>query len=178
MKSISLSTKKIAYTALLSAAAVVLNIFSLPIMDNSIKISFTYIICFVAGAFLGPFAGLLTGLVGDILGMLIAPTGGPWVPLITVSSAFLGLIPGIIFKLNGIKPLIKILISYVLVFLICTAGLTSLGIYTMFIAKTGKTFWVFLIGRLPAQSIIVAVNAVLSLIIYYPLKLTVFKKGV
>lgn len=160
---VKLTTIRIAYIAVLAALSVVCNVFSIPIGPNR-YISFAYIPCFVAGLFMGPVAGLLVGLVGDVLGVLIFQTG-PWIPLITLSSALLGLIPGLISKIPRLNPYLKIAVAFVIVFFVCTAGFNTLGLWLTYAAGK-KTFWVYLAGRLPLQALVLGINAVLMYALY------------
>lgn len=174
---VTITTKRhtltLTYTAVLVAIAVIANIFDIPVSGGTIKLSLSYIPCFVAGMFLGPMAGLLTGLLGDVIGLMINPQG-PWIPLITLSSALLGFIPGLVFKLKRIPEPIKLAISLMLCFFVCTMGFNTMGIYFMYIAGK-KGFWVYWTGRIATQSIVVAVNAGILFLIYYPLKRLIFK---
>ncbi len=175
MKKLSLSSKSIAYIALLTAISVVLNIYSIPLMDNALKLSFTYLICFVAGAFFGPLAGFLVGGLGDLIGFIIAPLGA-WLPLVTLSSALIGFIPGIIFKYFRMRPILKIVVSFVLVYVVCTMFLNTFAIYLVILETTSRTFWGFLWFRLPLQSAIFAINFAAAIVLYYPLQKTLFAK--
>jgi len=79
--------------------------------------------------------------------------------------------------IKKIHPFIKLAISIVLSLFICTMGLSTLG--TWLIASAGgssKTFAAFWLTRLTSQPIVVAINAVLLFILYYPLKKFVFDK--
>jgi|AGTN01.1.fsa_nt_gi Protein of unknown function (DUF1393). len=210
MKKFTLPTKKIAYAGVLTAIAVVLNIFDINLFGNSNKLTFTYTVSFVAGIFFGPVVGLTVGALGDVIGFLIKPSG-VWIPTITLASALIGFIPGLIFYifnkdtgraadlrskmhafafnnkqkrdearrgqgtgrdiLNKIKPYVLILISFAIVFVVCTAFINTLSIYYLILPIHNKTFWLYLTGRLfPFQSVIVAINIVLVCALYNPLK--------
>lgn len=167
--------KRLAYTALFAALAIAANGFSvfLPVMGvgASASLSFNYIVCAFAGIFLGPVAGGIVGGVGDILGWVIQPAG-PFNVFITLGSVMLGVIPGLVFKLK-LNPLLSVFISYALVFIVCTAGLNSFGIWLYYVR--GKSFFVFLAGRLAMQSVVLLVNASLTAATYYPFSKYVFK---
>ncbi|MEG1608904.1 MAG: folate family ECF transporter S component [Clostridia bacterium] len=169
------ATRLITYTAALVAISVVCNLFDLPVGGN-LKISFSYIPNFIAGMFLGPIAGLCVGLVGDVLGLLIMSQGA-WIPLITLGSALMGLIPGLIFMIKKVNPYVKLAIALVFAFLICTCGVNSLGIFLMYF-KGKKTFWAFLSVRLPMQAVVFAVNSCMLFLLYYPLEKFIFAKTV
>ena len=121
--------------------------------------------------FLGPVAGGIVGGIGDLIGWLIQPAG-PFNIFITLGSIMLGVIPGLVFKFR-MPPLIKIFISFVIIFVVCTAGLNSFGIWFYYVK--GKGFFVFMAGRLATQSIVWAVNLALTSAIYYPVARYIFK---
>ncbi|MFI3228579.1 MAG: folate family ECF transporter S component [Bacillota bacterium] len=176
MKSRIAETKYIAYIAVLVAINVLLNAFSLPLLGGIVEVSFTYIPCFIAGIFMGPVAGLLVGLLGDLLGVIIYPHGA-WIPLITLASALMGFIVGLIFKYLPLHAMAKLIISLVVVFIICSAGINTYALYVVY-AQGSKTFWVYLIGRTPTQSLVYLVNGIILYAIYYPLKKLIFKEQV
>ena len=167
--------KRLAYTGLFAALAVVANGFGiyLPVfgVGASAQLTFSYIVCVMAGIFLGPVAGGIVGGAGDIIGWFIQPAG-PFNVFITLGSILLGVIPGLIFKLK-IPPIAKIFISFALIFVCCTAGLNSFGIWFYYVR--GKGFFLFLAGRLATQSIVWAVNMALTAAMYYPVAKYIFK---
>lgn len=169
------TTLFITYTAILIALAIICNTFDIPIGGGSLKLTFSYIPCFIAGIFLGPIAGFLVGFLGDILGFLINSQGMAWIPLLTISSAFVGFIPGLVFKIPKLNVYVKLALSFIFVFLFCTCFLTTLGLY-LFFAIGKKTFWVYFIGRIGPQLGFFAINCVIISILYYPLKKYVFAK--
>jgi len=171
---LGMSTKKLVYTAVLVAINIALNSVDINVVAFGAKMTFSYIPCFIAGIFLGPLAGLLTGLVGDVLGIIIHPQG-VWMPLITVSSALLGLIPGLVFKFIKLNPYIKIAISFALVFLVCTVFLNTYALFLIY--SKGRTFWVYLGVRMTTQPIVFAINAAAICLLYMPLKRYVFKSS-
>ena len=166
--------EKLTYIAALASIAVVLNIIELNLGVGDIKLSLSYLPCFISGMFLGPFAGLAVGILGDVIGTLIMPQGA-WIPLITLGSGLMGLIPGLIFKIKKLHPFIKLSISLVLVFCICTAGVNSLGIFLVYISGK-QAFLVWWSTRLISQSIVMSVNAVILFIIYYPFDKLIFAR--
>ena len=167
--------KRLAYTGLFAALAVVANGFGiyLPVfgVGASAQLTFSYIVCVMAGIFLGPVAGGIVGGAGDIIGWFIQPAG-PFNVFITLGSILLGVIPGLIFKLK-MPSIAKIFISFALIFVCCTAGLNSFGIWFYYVR--GKGFFLFLAGRLATQSIVWAVNMALTAAMYYPVAKYIFK---
>lgn len=169
------SVRRIAYLAVLAAISVALNAYALPLADSTVQLSFTYIPSTIAGIFLGPISGFLAGVIGDGLGCIVAPKG-PWIPLITLSSGLIGLIPGLLFRLKKADPKILLTLSFVLIFFICTCGLNLYGLYITY-AIGKKTFWVYLAGRVPLQAVIVVINFIIMMFLYPALQKTVFKKN-
>ncbi len=166
--------ERITYTAVLAAIAVVLNIIELNLGIGDIKLSLSYLPSFISGIFLGPLAGLSVGLLGDVVGVLIMPQG-PWIPLVTLSSALMGFIPGLIFMIKKVHPFIKLAISLVLVFFICTAGFNSLGIFLVYVSgkKAFVPWWTI---RMASQAIVVSINAAILFAIYYPFDKLIFAR--
>ncbi len=157
-------TQRLTYTAVLSALSVVANIFSVQILGTTNYLSFAYIPAYIAGIYLGVWAGGMVGLVGDVLGCLIMPQGA-WNIIITLSSMLLGVIPALVYKYapKSFNNIVKLILSLVLTALICTSGLGTLGLYLMY--GNGKGYWIYLVGRLPFQLAMVVVNGILLQII-------------
>jgi ECF transporter S component (folate family) len=91
-------TKVLTTAALLSALAILLGLFKVPITE-SVEIRFTMIPIGVAGALLGPGIGGVVGAIADIGGYLVHPTG-PFMPLFTLTNVLSGMLYGFILKKN------------------------------------------------------------------------------
>ncbi len=169
-----LTVKMISYAALFSALSIVANVFTVYFSINGTNaLSFTYTVCFLAGALCGPLVGGIVGFVGDVLGWVINSTGGAFNPVITLSSVLIGVISGFVFlisKKTG-KPdacVVPTIISFIFIFLICT-NINTIGLY--FYYMSGKyTFWAYYIIRTPKQLILWAINMVICIIITKPMK--------
>lgn len=162
-----MSTKKITIIAMLTAVATLLNIFTINTGVKYFHLSFIYIPSFVAGIFLGPFSGFAVGFLGDLIGGFIHPLG-PYNPMIGIASGLLGFIPGIVHKYIKLNDYLKILLSFVLCLIICTAGINTFAIYLMY--SSGKTYWAYLMLRLPFQTAVAGMNATIMIIIWKPLQ--------
>ena len=111
--------------------------------------------------------------IGDIIGCIIAPKG-PYAPTVTISTGLLGVLPWVMFKLLKICPnVVKIIASYLATFLICSVLINTTTWYIMYSSKT--PYLTYLVTRNSVQAIIVAINCVMTCIVYKPLKL-VFKR--
>ena len=177
-------TLKLTSVAMLTALAVLANMFTIPLTPNfSRVISFTIVVTFVAGIYLGPISGLTVGFLGDLIAHFINPMGGMgynW--FIGLSCALTGLIAGLVFKLK-LHRLIKLVIALVLSFMICTTLLNNFGLWLQIIVgvkpspsgliqfftmdKTDirKTFWAFTTARTPVALLNVAINGVILAVI-------------
>lgn len=177
-------TLKLTSVAMLTALAVLANMFTIPLTPNfSRVISFTIVVSFIAGIYLGPVSGLTVGLLGDLIAHFINPMGGMgynW--FIGLSCALTGLIAGLVFKLK-LHCLIKLVIALVLSFVICTTLLNNFGLWLQIIVgvkpspsgliqfftmdKTDirKTFWAFTTARTPVALLNVAINGVILAVI-------------
>ncbi|NCA66529.1 MAG: folate family ECF transporter S component [Clostridia bacterium] len=172
-KRVQLDTKKMVYTAVLIAIATIANYYTIYLLNRVLAVSFTYLPCFVAGVFLGPVYGLAVGIAGDFLGLVFSGNIGLINPFILIASGLLGLIPGLVFRYIKLNNYAKIVISFLICLLICTAGLNTFGIWIY--GSRSKTFWAFLLARLPWQTLMVTVNVGITYAIFNPLKKYVFK---
>ncbi|NLK97869.1 MAG: folate family ECF transporter S component [Epulopiscium sp.] len=69
----------------------------------ALRIGFGDIPVIISGMLFGPIAGGLTGGVSDLLGFILNPMGGPYIPGFTISAVLRGLIPGLIYWLIRTK---------------------------------------------------------------------------
>ncbi len=175
--------KTLCYCALLVALGVIANTFTIYFnFAGSNALAFTYTVCFIAGAFFGPFAGFIVGACGDVIGWLINPAGGAFNPLLTLTSGLLGLIPGLVFfiakkllkdkkKYDRFFPVFAVA-SYVLVWAVCTNLNTVIFFYSYIYGKSLKysAFGAYYVYRIPFQTLFWACNLVLSVLLGYPLK--------
>lgn len=163
-----LTTRDVAFAAVLVALGIVTNTFALDTGSHSI--TFNYCICFIAGHFFGPAVGAIVGGVGDIVGCFAkgyAPN-----PLILVGSVLIGLIPGLL-QLLSHKIRIKqewyapvwTVISFVFTFVIVTVFWNTFALWFSY-ARASRTYWVYMLARLPLQTLVWAVNLGLSLVLY------------
>ena len=162
-------TQKLVYVSVLTAISAALNVLTYyPV--SYIAISFTMTVCFTAGILLGAKASFAVGFIGDLIGAIIFPAG-PYNPLICIASGLMGLIPGVIFQYFKGNLYVKTAISALLCLIICTSGLNTFALWLMY-GMGRKTFWAYLIVRLPWQVLVAAVNCALCYAI-----LAIFKKA-
>jgi ECF transporter S component (folate family) len=93
-------TQRFVYSSIFIALSVVLTrVFSYPIVIagiGAIRLGFGPLPIILGGILLGPVYGGIIGALADILGYLLNPMGGGYVPIIAVVSAARGILPPII----------------------------------------------------------------------------------
>ncbi len=167
--------RKIALLAVFIAFGVVANFVSVDVTP-SVKITFTYTVCFFAGLLMGGIPAFLVGFLGDTIGFLIVPSGVFW--LYGVTLGLLALIFGvclnrITFTFRGgqyVSAVIAFAAGYLLVTLLLNSVVNYW--YLRLFTWTGdaqKSFSVYLAGyltgRLIFQSVVFAVNAAACLLL-------------
>ena len=169
-------TFKLTCTAMLTALSVVANLFTIPIGQNN-AISFTFVLCFVAGVYLGVIPAMAVGYLGDLIAHFIHPMGAyNW--FLALSSLLFGVICALCYKLRW-KKILKLLLATAVCYVVCTCFLNTFGLWLQYVVgvdtspiglvqfftmdKGGikKSFWVYLAGRAPYQLINTVVNAVI-----------------
>lgn len=167
-------TFRLCCIAILSALSIVCNMYSITITAD-ISISFTYIVGFLSGVFLGPIDGFAVGAIGDGIGCIIAPKG-PYAPSVTISSALMGVLFWVIFRFCKRMPVyVRIVLGYLLVFFVCSVLINTTTWYFMYSSKSN--YFAYLLSRNVFQIIVVAVNCVLTCILYRPLSVAMKKFG-
>ncbi len=151
-------TQKICYVSVLAALATVSNIFDIKISDE-FQISLVATVGFLAGYLLGGGYGFAVCFMGDLLGAIINPHG-PYNPIIGIGTGLWGLIPGIAFFYFKGNDYVKAVISFVIGFLLVSAGINIVGFCLMY-----PTYYTFeaLLPTLPLKLAVVAVNCAVSL---------------
>lgn len=169
-------TLKLALTAMFTALSIVANTFTIPITPSN-AVSFTILITFLAGIYLGELPAVAVGFLGDLIGAFIHPMG-PYNFFMALSYALAGLICALVYRLK-LNKILKLVIALVLYLVICSIGLNTFGLWLQIIVgvdpspigllqffamdKSGirKSFWVYLGGRLPFMLINWGINGVL-----------------
>ena len=172
-------TMKIVLTAVFVALSAVMNAFVTVRIGTEFKFSFTLIVYFLAGYILGAPLGFVVGFVGDLVGWILF-VDGAYNPIIGVSNGLLAFIPGILFGLK--RPFkkqislpvfaVKTIVSYFIGFALCTVLISSFGIwlYSSYIQGKYATLIAWLIYRAGAQALNTAVNMIITVIIFIPLR--------
>ena len=151
-------TQKICYVSVLAALATVSNIFDIKISDE-FQISLVATVGFITGYMLGGGYGFAVCFIGDLLGAIVNPHG-PYNPIIGIGTGLWGLIPGIAFFYFKGNGYVKTVISFVIGFLLVSAGINIVGFCLMY-----PTYYTFeaLLPTLPLKLAVVALNCAICL---------------
>ncbi|MGE5654481.1 MAG: folate family ECF transporter S component [Bacillota bacterium] len=149
--------RRLTWMGLLVALSIVLTrlfSFTIPIGGTTaLRLGFGPIPIVIAGLLMGPVAGIIVGAVADLLGFLLNPMGGLYLPDFTLISMVTGLIPALVYRAmgKGLHPRWKVTISVIINQVITTLILTPLVLQYRFKMPLAVT----LPMRLAAQAILI-----------------------
>lgn len=123
------TTRDVVISGLLIALSIVLTrIFSsqMPIAGvPAMRLSVGFLPIILSGIISGPLWGFGVGAIADVIGFVVFPSG-TYFPLITLNSALVGLIPGLITWFTGKMPnWAKVSLSVIATQVICSAFLQT-----------------------------------------------------
>ena len=166
---------------MMTALSIVANALTIPLTPSN-AISFTIVIAFLTGIYLGAMPAVVVGYMGDLIGHIVFPMGGAYNWFVGLSCALAGLIPALVYKLKLNRPL-KLLISLTVYLAVCSLCLNTFGFWLQYVVvvdpspiglwqfftmdKSGikKSFWVYLAARAPFIVVNWIVNGVIVAII-------------
>lgn len=167
--------KCIVMTGMLIAVSVLLKIFVMIPIGETIKISFSFLALASIGMLFGPVPAFLAGGITDILGFLLAnKTGGAYHPGFTLVEMTSGLIYGICLykaEIGGFLTL-RCAVSKILQAVVCNLCLNTYFICILY--GTGS-FWGMLPPRLLKNAIQLPVDIIL-LSVVMPVVLMAYRK--
>ena len=148
---------------LLSAIPIVLGFFQIP-LTQIIEIRFMVLPVAAAGWLFGPVVGGLVGIVADVGGYLIKPTG-PFFPGFTITSMLSGVIFGCV--LYRRRPtLLRIFTAQVIYTLVCGLLLTSIWLSMLY----GNGFIPVLTARILKELVLIPVNTIMLAALMEPVR--------
>ena len=168
-----MTTKTLAYCALLAALSVVLARLVIPMPAADTRFSIEAVPIFLSGMLFGPLPGALVGFVADFVGCLFSPYG--YNPLFCVPPILYGLFAGIFrrFLCEKVSPLrlgLGLLFPVVLGSILYQSMTLS---YMYFDGGLWAGFWYYLTAR----SIQFGITFVLDVVIIYLLcKANIFQR--
>lgn len=166
MKKKKLSTKELAYCALLAALSVVLARMIIPMPNASTRFSIEAIPIFMAGMLFGPVAGALVGFCADFVGCLFSAFG--YNPLFSLPPVLYGLFGGIFqaWLCKGVS-IPRLTMAFALPVVMGSILYQSAAL--AFVYNSKGSFHASLIYFLTTRSVQFAVTMVLDIVIIYVL---------
>ena len=162
-KSNRIDTKTLVFASFLVGINLILTrVLVFMMVDGSVRASIGNIPLILSGLLLGPLAGLMTGIVSDLVGFLLNSHGFPFHPGFTLSSGLTGFIPGIVVLIGSHfgknrYSLANVITANLVVYLL-VSGLLNTWWLTHII---GTGFWVLLPVRLASHGVITFINTLL-----------------
>ncbi|MBQ4049268.1 MAG: folate family ECF transporter S component [Clostridia bacterium] len=168
----NVTTRYITYTASFAALSIICKMISntistvLPVVQ--IKLSIVYIPWTISGIVLGPVGGVLSALLGDVIGQVLVPTGGSVLPLTLVSNSLFPLFPALMYRYSPIKnDYVNVAIGLFVSMLCCTLGIGTYSLYQAYYSET--QFGAYFLTRLWQVPVLV-LNCALIISLLPPLK--------
>ena len=164
------TARRICAMAMLIALQIVLARFLGWQVSEGLRISFESIPVLIAGMWLGPVAGLIVGVISDVLGTIISGYGVYFVPL-AITPIVNGVLPPLIFhyvlkdNVNVTKCVIVLVITQLIAsMLLGTYALT--WYYKLFVPNKDNAFTILFVARLTKLATI-AVDTVIVTILHF-----------
>ena len=162
------SPRRICAMAMLIALQIVLARFLGWQVPEGLRISFESIPVLIAGMWLGPLAGLIVGVISDVLGTIISGYGVYFVPL-AITPIVNGVLPPLIFRyvLKNNVSVVKCVIVLVITQLIASMLLGTLDLtwyYKLFVPNKDNAFTILFVARLTKLATIAADTVIVTIL--------------
>lgn len=142
-------------------------------VSEGLRLSFGQTPIILAGILLGPWWGLIVGVLADVAGFMIAPMGA-YIPGLTLVSGLIGLIPGLIYKYVIKKNVTWAIIVSVAIDMLIVNGL--LATFFLALVYSKRTFEAWLIARMPVELVMIVVQVVVCLALAKALKPVLYSR--
>lgn len=149
---------------MLAAVQIVLSRFLAIPVGGFGRIALSPVATIMAGLWLGPVAGGLTGLIADLIGCLIQGFGIN--PIITLSAVMWGVIPGLLCPPSAwkkSKKIVTLILAVILTSAVCSLGLTTAGLVLVY----GYNFYHIITTRLTQFAVTVPLYCLLIDLLYF-----------
>lgn len=158
-------TKLLTLAAILVAIGIILSLFKIP-LSSVLEVRFTSIPISLAGALLGPGIGAIVGILIDLGGYFVKPTG-PFMPLFSLSNACIALISA--FFLYRKKPnLLRVSYSQCVIMLLVGLIMNSLWLSILY----KLPLLPLIVSRTPKEILQFAIN--IAVIYFFLQKLPIY----
>ena len=155
------TTRVLCSSAILAALFVVLYALKLPLTPE-LRITFTFIPLAIAGWLFGPVPAMLVGLVGDVTGALLFPSGA-YFPGFTLTSLLSGLIFGVfLYEKKDKNILIWTILSKLFINMLLNTALNALWLSII----TSKGYIVFLLQHFIKNITALPIEIVILFIVF------------
>lgn len=160
-KNSAFTVKKLVTCAMLTALGVILGgALSIPVFNlgvYSLKIGIGILPVLISAVMYGPLWGGAVGGLTDLIQALLFPKG-PYVPWFTLVGILFGVIPGLFFMRRQKPTIPRLAVSIAAGQLICSVGINTMLITTLYGSAFGAIFWPRLIVQafmIPSYTIII-----------------------
>lgn len=166
----SMSTRTLAYCALLAALSVVFARLIIPMPNASTRFSIEAVPIFISGMLFGPMAGGIVGFSADLVGCLFSGYG--FNPLFSLPPILYGVFAGLFRRSYGEKvSLVRLILAFLPPVVLGSVLYQSAAL--SFVYNSKGTFWLSYKYFLATRAIQFAVTMVLDVVIIFYL----FKTG-
>ena len=144
--------------AMLTAFSIILERFLPLVNTDTIRVSLGNVPIIIASIFFGPVAGILCGVISDIIGCFL--NGYPPFPVLMLAPVTVGLLPGISARLfknkqrNGISNILVLTCTMLVTNILASVIITTAGLHLLY----GTPLPVIFLQRIPASLINTAVE--------------------
>ena len=145
-------TRVLVFLSLLVAMDIVLTHMVPVIQLDTIRVSFGFVPHSFTSMLFGPWIGGVGGVLGDVLGMIIAPKG-PYFPGFTLSALLSGIIYGL-FLYRKPKTLLRITFAVICITLFVDIGLNTYWLTILY----GNGYFAILPARVIKSAIMIPVQ--------------------
>ena len=166
------NTRDLVVASLFIALSIVFaRLFSIRVSEG-LRLSFGQTPIILSGILLGPVWGLIVGALADVVGFVVAPMGA-YIPGLTLTSALVGLIPGLIYRYIFKKNMILAIVVSVIIDMLLVNGLLATWFLSMVYSK--RSFMVWFSTRIPVELVMCVVQSLVTISLGVALKKTVYK---
>lgn len=169
------NTRDLVMASIFIALSVVFaRLFSIRISEG-LRLSFGQTPIILAGILLGPVWGLIVGALADVSGFMIAPMGA-YIPGLTLTSALVGLIPGLIHKYVFKKNMTLAIVVSVIIDMLLVNGLLATFFLSLVYSK--RSFGAWFVARMPVELIMTVVQSVICSLLVVALRPVLLKGNI